>query len=369
MPPYSSSKEPAMSPASVKTFSAFATSGIISTLPSTIRGSSRSAVRLCGAKCSVAICSARSSMASKVSRACSVNRGRLVSDSTSSHSCSRKSRSRRDRISDERTTPPCENGRVPGRVARSRHSRTSPRAGGCSPETALRFQRYGLVLRAPEPSDRGRRPPVANSQGGRAADASWHDRVTEALASISDAVYCLDAEDRFIWLNHTAERLLERSADESIDRSAWEEYPDLVGSPLHEMYRTARRTGESQYLEFFYGPLDRWFEVRAHPYRGALTVFFRDVHERRTLDEERAAESSLIRAVLNALPARTAILGADGTILTTNSAWNGDLGPAGRLAAGDQGTNYLEACRAAAATGDRDAQAAVDGLEAVFSGR
>src|SRR3954449_1634249 len=339
------------------------------TLPSTIRGSSRSAVRLCGAKCSVAICSARSSTASKVSRACSVNRGRLVSDSTSSHSCSRKSRSRRDRISDERTTPPCENGRVPGRLARSRHSRTSPGAGGCSPESALRFQRYGLVLRAPEPSDRGRRPPVANPQGGRAADASWHDRVTEALASISDAVYCVDAEDRLAWLNSAAERLLERSAGELINRSVWEEYPDLVGSPLYEMYRTARRTGESQHLEFFYGPLDRWFEVRVHPHRGALTVFFRDVHERRTLDEERAAESSLIRAVLNALPARTAILGADGTILTTNAAWATATVTTGCPFASRGGDNYVEAVRGAAAAGDRDARLAVEGLEAVFARR
>src|SRR3954454_15114262 len=369
MPPYSSSKEPAMSPASVKTSSAFATSGIISTLPSTTRGSSRSAVRLCGAKCSVAICSARSSTASKVSRACSVNRGRLVSDSTSSHSCSRKSRSRRDRISDERTTPPCENGRVPGRLARSRHSRTSPGAGGCSPESALRFQRYGLVLRAPEPSDRGRRPPVANPQGGRAADASWHDRVTEALASISDAVYCVDAEDRLAWLNSAAERLLERSAGELINRSVWEEYPDLVGSPLYEMYRTARRTGESQHLEFFYGPLDRWFEVRVHPHRGALAVFFRDVHERRTLDEERAAESSLIRAVLNALPARIAILDGDGSILTTNAPWEAGDGSEGKLLASRPGENYLEVCRALATAGNRDAQAALEGLQAVFERR
>jgi diguanylate cyclase (GGDEF)-like protein len=210
---------------------------------------------------------------------------------------------------------------------------------------------------------------VANSQGGRAADASWHNRVTDALASISDAVYCLDAEDRFTWLNRAAERLLERSAGELIDRSAWEEYPDLVGSPLYEMYRTARRTGESQHLEFFYGPLDRWFEVRAHPHRGALAVFFRDVHERRTLDEERAAESSLIRAVLNALPARTAILEVDGTILTTNPAWDAGPGGEGRSLTSHPGENYLELCRAAAAAGHPNAQAVAEGLEAVFQGR
>jgi hypothetical protein len=40
---------------------------------------------------------------------------------------------------------------------------------------------------------------MANSQDRPppAADAAWSTRVTEALASISDAVYFLDAEDRF----------------------------------------------------------------------------------------------------------------------------------------------------------------------------
>src|SRR4029453_11601001 len=190
----------------------------------------------------------------------------------------------------------------------------------------------------------------------------WHTRVTGALASISDAVYFLDADDRFTWANSAAERLLARPGTELVGRSVWEVFPDLADSPLYEAYRTARETRESQQTEFFSAPLDRWFEVRAPPNRDDLVVFFRDVHERRALDEERAAESSLIRAVLNALPARTAILDADGTILTTNAAWAEGALSEGRPFAGP---NYLEACRAAARAGDRDARAAVEGLEAV----
>jgi diguanylate cyclase (GGDEF)-like protein/PAS domain S-box-containing protein len=193
--------------------------------------------------------------------------------------------------------------------------------------------------------------------------------VTDALASISDAVYFLDDHDRFTWVNSAAERLLERSADELIDRRVWDVFPGLASSPLHETYRAARETGQPQEVEFFYGPLDRWFDVRAHPDHDDLVVFFRDVHERRTLDEERAAESSLIRAVLNALPARTAILEADGTILTTNAAWNAGPVPEGHAFASRPGDNYLEICRAAAAAGNGNAQAAVAGLEAVFERR
>ncbi|MCW2538039.1 MAG: hypothetical protein JWQ26_3738 [Modestobacter sp.] len=202
-----------------------------------------------------------------------------------------------------------------------------------------------------------------------AAPRPWRVQATEVLSSISEAVYFLDVDDRFTWMNAAAERLLKRSADELVGRLIWAEYPDLAGSPLQETYRTARETKEPQHVEFFYGPLDRWLEVRAYANLADLVVFFRDVHERRSLDEERAAESSLIRAVLNALPARTAILDADGTILTTNAAWAAATASSGRPFAGRGGANYLQACRAAAAAGDRDARTAADGLEAVFAGR
>jgi diguanylate cyclase (GGDEF)-like protein len=203
----------------------------------------------------------------------------------------------------------------------------------------------------------------------RSPGASWRRRTAEALASIGEAVYFLDPGDRFTWLNSAAERLLEKSAGELVGRTVWEAFPEALASPLPDAYRTARGQRQPQLVEFFTGPLDRWFQVRAYPTDSDLVVFFRDVHERRTLDEERAAESSLIRAVLNALPARTAILDADGTILTTNAAWAAGTAVNGRPFASGWGANYLEACRAAAAAGDRDARTAVEGLEAVFEGR
>jgi diguanylate cyclase (GGDEF)-like protein len=202
-----------------------------------------------------------------------------------------------------------------------------------------------------------------------ATHQSWRTRPTEVLASISEAVYFLDADDRFTWVNAAAERLLHRAAGELVGRPIWEEYPDLADSALQDAYRAARETREPQHLEFFYGPLDRWLEVRAYANADDLVVFFRDVHERRSLDEERAAESSLIRAVLNALPARTAILDCDGTILTTNTAWAAGTASSGRPFVSRGGDNYLAACRAAAAAGNREAGAVADGLAAVLAGR
>ncbi|MCU1432166.1 MAG: Diguanylate cyclase/phosphodiesterase with sensor(S) [Actinotalea sp.] len=203
-----------------------------------------------------------------------------------------------------------------------------------------------------------------------ASDAAWATRVIAALSSISDAVYFLDRDDRFTWLNPAAERLLAHPAADLLGRSVWEAFPALMGTDVPTIYHLARETQQMHEVEVVYEPLDRWLGGWVHPDPdGALVVFFRDIHERRTLDEERAAESSLIRAVLNALPARIAILDRDGTILTTNAPWEAGGGSDGKLLASQKGDNYLEVCHARAAAGDHDARAALEGLEAIFERR
>jgi diguanylate cyclase (GGDEF)-like protein len=196
----------------------------------------------------------------------------------------------------------------------------------------------------------------------------WQARVTDALSSISEAVIFLDDRDRVAWLNPAAERLLERRGEDLVGRIGWRESPQLVDSALHQALLEARRAGQPQHVEYFSAALDRWMEFRVFPHRDGTGVFFRDVHERRTLDEERAAESRLVRGVLDALPARTAILGADGTILTVNASWVAGSAPGGHLHGAGPGDDYLGACRAAAAAGGRDARTLADGLAAVLAG-
>ena len=41
---------------------------------------------------------------------------------------------------------------------------------------------------------------------------------TDALSSISEAVYFLDSDDHFTWLNAAAERLLERPVGDLVGR-------------------------------------------------------------------------------------------------------------------------------------------------------
>ncbi|MBX3661070.1 MAG: EAL domain-containing protein [Burkholderiales bacterium] len=117
------------------------------------------------------------------------------------------------------------------------------------------------------------------------------------LESIDDAFFALDGDWRFTYLNPQAEKLLHRGIGELLNRNIWEEFPQAVGSEFHRQYRLAREQQKSVSFIEFYPPLRTWFEVHAYPQPSGLSVFFRNINQRRAREEalrlrERALEAS-----------------------------------------------------------------------------
>ncbi|SAK74257.1 response regulator receiver modulated diguanylate cyclase/phosphodiesterase [Caballeronia temeraria] len=116
------------------------------------------------------------------------------------------------------------------------------------------------------------------------------------LDHITDGVMLLDRQWRFRNVNRTAARLFKRPSAELIGREIWAEYPDLVGSGYERAYRQAAETGLPITVTEFYAPLDTWFEARAFPCEGGVTVLVRDVSEARAMSErlsDQAAHDAL----------------------------------------------------------------------------
>jgi PAS domain S-box-containing protein len=126
---------------------------------------------------------------------------------------------------------------------------------------------------------------VARQERARVREAEerreTHERTARTLASITDALFTLDTEWRFTYLNVQAERLLARSGADLLGRSVWDEFPDAVGSLFEREYRRAVSEQTSVTFEEFYAPLDSWVGVRAYPSTDGLSVFFQNVNERK----------------------------------------------------------------------------------------
>lgn len=106
-------------------------------------------------------------------------------------------------------------------------------------------------------------------------------RLTNTLESITDAFFQLDRNFAFRYVNRQAERLLHEHRGKLLGYNIWDAFPEAVGSEFQAQYEEAVRTDTAREFVAFYQPLQAWFEVRAYPHEGELSVYFRDITARR----------------------------------------------------------------------------------------
>ncbi|WP_282936746.1 diguanylate cyclase [Paenibacillus sp. RC67] len=101
--------------------------------------------------------------------------------------------------------------------------------------------------------------------------------LSDILENITDGIFCLDGFGRFIYLNSTAESLLEQSRTDLMGASVWTCFPEVSSSPLYEYYLAAMTTQTPQTFELWFSPLNKWFDVRTYPGKKMFTVYFRNI--------------------------------------------------------------------------------------------
>jgi len=111
------------------------------------------------------------------------------------------------------------------------------------------------------------------------------DRLGRVVDRIDDGFFAVDADWRFTFCNAEAERLLGRSAEALLGRNVWEAFPGAVDSQFQREYEHAMETQKPVTFEAAFDPLDLDVEVDAYPAPDGLSVFFRDVSERRRRED------------------------------------------------------------------------------------
>ena len=120
-------------------------------------------------------------------------------------------------------------------------------------------------------------------------------QLDEVYSRITDAFFGLDDDWTFTHVNERAEELLVSEGGELEGENVWEAFPEATDSQFEEEYRTAMETQESATFEAYYPPLDAWYEVNAYPSETGLSVYFRDVTDRK----EHEHELELFRTLLD----------------------------------------------------------------------
>jgi len=124
-----------------------------------------------------------------------------------------------------------------------------------------------------------------------------HERLRKIMGSISDGFMGLDRQCRVTFVNEKGARDLGQTRQSMLGRVLWEIFPEAVGSEFENAYRQAMNERVATTAESYYLPLKAWFEARAYPSEDGISVFFRDVTDRKTVEQNlREVQADLNRA-------------------------------------------------------------------------
>ena len=114
-----------------------------------------------------------------------------------------------------------------------------------------------------------------------------HQRTAEVANSIADGFVVFDQLWRYTFVNAAAARMLHKSRSELMGNCLWEIWPQIEDTPFGvTMHRAVEGNVSTQVEGYFPAPLDAWFEIRCYPSRERLSMFFTDVTQRRTAEQE-----------------------------------------------------------------------------------
>lgn len=160
-------------------------------------------------------------------------------------------------------------------------------------------------------------PPAAATAGAHGLRIL--DRITEAF-------FAVDAEWRFQYVNAGAEPLLRHAPQALLGRVLWEVFPEAIGTVFDREYHRAVAERLTLTFEAYYPPFDAWYHVTAYGAADGLSVFLRDVSQRKLGEARLTVTEAHARRLVSATPNAVYALDLTGAFIEVNPAAQQVLG-------------------------------------------
>lgn len=125
----------------------------------------------------------------------------------------------------------------------------------------------------------------------------YQQRISNILESFTDAFFEVTNDWTVTYWNKQAEVLLEMPREMILGKNLWDIYQDAISLKFYKEYHRAVKENVSVRFEEYYPSKKLWFEVACFPSGEGLSVYFKDITERkrstRLLELEKEKYSSL----------------------------------------------------------------------------
>jgi PAS domain S-box-containing protein len=125
-------------------------------------------------------------------------------------------------------------------------------------------------------------------------------RLCNIFESIGDGFIALDKNWMITYWNCKAEEVLGLKREEALNRNIWEVYIDDESRKFYTQYHKAMQENIPVHFEEYYPALNIWFDISAYPSKDGLSVYFRNITERKKNDAKlKQAENELVTVLEN----------------------------------------------------------------------
>ncbi|MFC4100490.1 GGDEF domain-containing protein [Paenibacillus xanthanilyticus] len=138
------------------------------------------------------------------------------------------------------------------------------------------------------------------------------------LESITDTFAVVDREWRFTYVNQEAERYLRRTAEQLTGQVLWELYPGIAESAFGAAYRKAMAEQVKVSFEEYSVLFGAWFEADIYPSKEGLTVYLRNVNERKALEQKVEEAKDRLDTIIETVPNGILVFNETGAITLAN---------------------------------------------------
>ena len=130
-----------------------------------------------------------------------------------------------------------------------------------------------------------------------------HHKLESVLSSITDGLLVLDKDWRYTYFNEQGARMIGMHREQLIGNCVWDVFPQAANNKFRTSYLEAVQSGQPVHFEEFYPePLNIWLECHCYPSDDGLSVYFRDVTERKQVEAAERQNAALFNSLIEQAP-------------------------------------------------------------------
>ncbi len=172
-------------------------------------------------------------------------------------------------------------------------------------------------------------------------DVFSEERFRAIIDRVSDGFFSLNTELRYTYANKKIGEMTRRDPKTLIGKYIWDEFPEAVGSDTHRAIEKAIKEQVYVCNTDYFEPLNLWQENHIYPSRDGLSVFIRNISEKKIAELALKKSESLFKALVENLEDIITIVDKEGNIQYVSPAFERLTGFTAKDAIGTSGASFV----------------------------